>query len=201
MQTRMCPDNMTWDQAEVIADNLLIRFLKLEIKRPITEFMLDHNRDNGVEFTILKMGSYNISLQLKYENKSTIIRLSQPGAVLFPEEKVVNEVAAMRFLTDQTSIPIPFILESGTKQERPLELSPFIIMDYIKHQTKMYDALNTPGCPIEERLDPNIDESKLDMLYGQLEGILLQLSNPSLTCIGSLSQIDDFTWEVTRRPL
>jgi hypothetical protein len=38
--------------------------------------------------------------------------------------------------------------------------------DYIEHETKMYDAPNTLGCPKEERgiLDPNIDEDKLEML-------------------------------------
>lgn len=39
------------------------------------------------------------------------------------------------------------------------------------------------------------------MLYGQLAGILLRLSILSLPRIESLSQIDDFTWKVTRRPL
>lgn len=39
------------------------------------------------------------------------------------------------------------------------------------------------------------------MLYGQLAGILLQLSRASIPRIESLSQNDDFTWEVTRRPL
>jgi hypothetical protein len=67
----------------------------------------------------------------------------------------------------------------------------------------MYNALNTPGCPTEERgiLDPNITEDRLEMLYGQLADILLWLSTPFLPHIGSLSQIDDFTWKVARRPL
>lgn len=39
------------------------------------------------------------------------------------------------------------------------------------------------------------------MLYGQLAGILLQLSAPSLPHIGSLRQIDEFTYDVTHRPL
>lgn len=56
----------------------------------------------------------------------------------------------MRFLADQTSIPIPFFIHSGTKKESPLQLSPFIIVDYIEHKTKMFAALNTPGCQIEE---------------------------------------------------
>ncbi|OQE18560.1 hypothetical protein PENFLA_c021G05343 [Penicillium flavigenum] len=67
----------------------------------------------------------------------------------------------------------------------------------------MYAALNTPGCPVEDRgmLDPDIDKGRLELLYSQLARILLQLSMPSLARIGSLSQIDKFTWDVTRRPL
>ena len=38
----------------------------------------------------------------------------------------------MRFLAHQTSIPIPFILHSGTKKGSPLELGPYIMMDYIQ---------------------------------------------------------------------
>jgi Phosphotransferase enzyme family. len=203
MQTRMSPDDVAWEQSEETSDNWLAQFLQHDILRPIGNFMLDHNGGIGTEFAILKKGSYNISLRLKDENVASIIRLSQPGAIFFPEEKVANEVAVMRFLTDKTSIPIPFIQLSGTKKQSPLELSPFIIMDYIEHDTKMYDALNIPGCPTEDRgiLDPAIDKDKLELLYGQLAGILLQLSKPSLPRIGSLDQTDDFTWNVTRRPL
>ncbi|KAJ9296157.1 hypothetical protein DTO271G3_5298 [Paecilomyces variotii] len=203
MLPQMCPDDVAWEQAEETSDNWLVQFLQLDILRPIADFILKHNRGHAIEFAILKKGSYNISLRMKYQNAATVIRFSQPGAVFFPEEKVANEVAVMRFLADQTSIPIPFVLHSGTKKESPLELGPFIMMDYVAHETKMYDALITPGCPTEERgiLDPNIDEDKLEMLYGQLSDILLQLSTPSLSRIGSLSQIDDFTWEVSCRPL
>ncbi|PLB52101.1 phosphotransferase family protein, partial [Aspergillus steynii IBT 23096] len=203
MQSRMSPDDLAWEQAESTSDTWLAQFLEIDLLRPIAEFMLTHNRGTATEFAILRKGSYNISLRLKYRNSATVIRLSQPGAVMFPEEKVVNEVAVMRFLTDQTSIPLPFVHQSGTKKESPLELNPFIIMDYIEHETKMYDALNTPGCPREDRgvSDPHIDEDRLEMLYKQLAGVLLQLYKPSLPRIGSLSQIDDFTWEVAGRPL
>ena len=204
MQPQMCPDDAVWEQTEETSDNWLYQFLEIDILRPIADFILKHNRGKGTEFAILRKGSYNISLRMKYEEENAVvIRFSQRGAVFFPEEKVTNEVAVMRFLTDQTSIPIPFILHSGTKKESPLELSPFIIMDYIEHETKMYDALNTPGCPDDERgiLDPNIDEDRLEFLYAQLADILLRLSTPSLPRIGSLNQIDEFTWEVSHRPL
>ncbi|KAF4258788.1 hypothetical protein KXV27_003297 [Aspergillus fumigatus] len=92
---------------------------------------------------------------------------------------------------------VPFVLHWGTKEESPLGLGPLIIMEYIDHVMDLSDVLNTPGvaikdCPI---LDPNIDEAKLELLYGQFADILLQLSTLRLPRIGSLAQIDDFTWE------
>ncbi|KAJ5088849.1 hypothetical protein N7456_012465 [Penicillium angulare] len=203
MSIRMCPDDLAWEQAEVTSEKWLEQFLEVDNLRPIAEFILTHNRGDADEFAILRKGSYNISLRLKYPNSAAVIRLSQPGAVMFPEEKIVNEVAVMRFIADQTSIPVPFILHSGSKDECPLNFSPFIIMDYIPHETKMYAALNRPECPKDERgvLNPDIDEEKLEFLYGQLAGVLLQLSKAVFPCIGSLSQVDDFTWEVTRRSL
>ncbi|KAJ5921912.1 hypothetical protein N7516_009615 [Penicillium verrucosum] len=116
------------------------------------------------QFSILEKGAFNISLRMKYENGSSAVkRFPQPGATMFPEEKVRNEIAIMRFIHDKTSIPVPFILHWGTRKESPLELSPFIIMQYIDHDTNMYDALNSPECPKTDRgaLDSNINEDKL----------------------------------------
>lgn len=76
-------------------------------------------------------------------------------------------------------------------------------MDYVKHATGMYDLLNTPGCPSAQRgiLDPNINEAKLQALYGEVAVVLLQISQLSLPPIGSLGQIDDFTLKVASRLL
>lgn len=199
----MCYDDVAWEQSEDISDNWLRQFLKIEVKRPIAEFILKHDAGDDPEFTILRKGSFNITLRMKYTYSATNIRFAQPGAILFPEEKVTKEVAVMRYISDQTQIPVPFIIHSGTRKESPLQLSPFIIMSHIEHTSSMYDALNTPGCPYEERgvLDPNIDEGRLLMLYTQLAKILLQLFKPDFPEIGSLVQVDDFTWEVASRPL
>lgn len=120
MQARMSPDDVAWDQAEETPDNWLAHFLRHDILRPIGKFMLDHNGGIRTEFAILKKGSYNISLRLKDEGVASIIRLSQPGAIFSPEEKVANEVAVIRFLTDKRSIPIPFVQISVPKEESPL---------------------------------------------------------------------------------
>lgn len=141
---------------------------------------------------------------MKYENApSAIIRYPQPGATMFPEEKIRNEVATMRFIHNKTSIPVPFVLHQGTKKESPLELNPFIIIEYLDHNANIYNVLNSPDCPKADRgaLDPNINKHKLEALYGELTNILLQLSTIPFSQIGSLNQIDDFTQDMAHRPL
>jgi hypothetical protein len=122
---------------------------------------------------------------------------------MFREEKVRNEVAIMRYIQAHTSIPVPFILHWGTKEQSPCGLGPFIIMEYIDHACDISDALNIPGRPLEERpiLDPSIDEEKLRKLYGQIADVLLQLSSLSFSEIGSLAQVDENTWTVSGRPI
>lgn len=205
MHPRLRYDDVAWEKSEAIADGWVRQFFQSEILQPVGRFLVRHHGPgDAVEFSFLEKGAYNISFQMKYKNANTaIIRFAQPGATMFPEEKVRNEVATMRYICDQTSIPVPFVYHWGTKKESPLEISPFIIMDYIEHDTNLYDVLKTPGCPKEDRgtLDPDISEAKLEALYREVASILLQLSRPSLPRIGSLDQVDDFTWRVTHRPL
>ncbi|OKO98910.1 hypothetical protein PENSUB_8827 [Penicillium subrubescens] len=203
MEPLTCYDNVAWEQSEYVSDNWLLQFLDIEVKRPIALFMLMHDSGRDSEFTTLKKGSFNIVLRMEFTHSATNIRFPQPGTAMFPEEKVENEVAVKRFISDQTSIPVPFILHSGTREESPLKLGPFIMMSHIEYTTSMYDALNTPGCPKEEWgvLDPNTDEDRFRLIYTQLAKTLLQLSKTAFPEIGSLTQVDDFSWEVNRRPL
>ncbi|KAJ5239574.1 hypothetical protein N7468_004193 [Penicillium chermesinum] len=190
MDPQMCYDDVAWEQSDDVSDNWLLQFLDIDVKRPIAKFILKHDSGDDPEFTILRKGSFNITLQMKYTYSATNIRFSQPGAILFPEEKVQNEVAVMRYISDQTSIPVPFVLHSGTREESPPQSEPF----YYDEPYGTYN--NHRGI-----LDPNIEEDQLELLYTQLAKILLQLAQPEFPKIGSLGQIDDFSWEVTRRPL
>lgn len=160
-------DDVAWEQFDDVSDNWLLQFLNIDVKRPIAKFILKHVSGHDPEFTILQKGSFSITLRMRYTYSATSIRFPQPGASFFPEGKVKNEVAVMRYILDQTSIPVPFILHSDTRDESPLKLSPFIMMSHIEHTTSIYDALNTPGCPFEERgvLNPDINEDHLGMLY------------------------------------
>lgn len=113
----------------------------------------------------------------------------------FPEEKVLYEVATIRYVAAQTTIPVPHIYHHGTAAENPTGLGPFIIMDYIDHHQNMSRALLDPNRPIDARpvLDPNITEEKLELLYGQMANILLQLSKLKFPRIGSLLESGDKT--------
>jgi hypothetical protein len=123
---------------------------------------------------------------------------------MFPAEKVQREVAVTRFLMDKTNITVPFVLHSGTVDESPDVLGPFIIMEFIEHEHDLVDALNTPGIPYEERpiLDPCISDERLHFIYGQMADIMLQYSRYSFSKIGCISSVDDgVSWEVSHRPL
>ena len=205
MKPRLHYDDVAREHSEAISNAWIRQFFNPRVLQSVAQFLKRHHGPGNVdEFSYLKKGSYNITFQMiNKESDATVIRFVQPGSIMFPEEKVRNEVATMRYIYDQTSIPVPFVNHWGSRKESPRGLGPFIIMDYIEHKKSMYDALNVPGCSGGQRgtLDPDISEAKLEALYGEVATILLKLSQPNLPRIGSLHQVDDFTWEVTKRPL
>jgi hypothetical protein len=191
----MCPDDVTWERSEAIEAAWIA----------IGRFIAKHRGGTPDELCDPKVGAFNVSFRMKFKDGgSAIIRFAKPGVNMFPEEKVRNEVAAIRYIHEHTTIPILFVLHWGTKDESPLSLGPFIIMDYIGHAKNLNAALNTPGFAREDRpiLDPQIDAQKLEMLYGQVADILLELNKLSLPKIGSVAPIDDNgCWGVKYRPL
>lgn len=61
-----------------------------------------------------------------------------------------------------------FVLHWGTKEENPLGLSLFIIIEYIDYIIDLSDVLNTPRFAVKDRpiLDLNVNNDKLELLYG-----------------------------------
>jgi hypothetical protein len=129
-----------------------------------------------------------------------------PAYFQYAEEKLRAEVATMRYINDNTTIPMPFVLHYGTREESTGEVGPFIIMEWIENAGDVNDAVNTPGLTLEDPpiLDPNVDEGKLERVYLQVSDILLQLSRCRFPPIGSLGLPDDDDEkdpEVRTRPL
>ena len=127
------------------------------------------------------------SLTLKFLN------LTNAGVVAFPDEKIRYEVAAMRYVAANTTIPVPHVYHYATAADNPTGLGPFIIMDYVEHHHNMSRELLDPTRAYDDTpiLDPEISEEKLEGLYAQMANILLQLSTLKFPRIGSLVQDDE----------
>jgi Phosphotransferase enzyme family len=150
-------------------------------------------------------GSFNISVRLHWEDGGPdwLIRFPIPGKSMWPDEKVRNEVAVMEFIQQKTNIPVPSIIGYGMAAENPTDLGPFIIMAFVEGR-KMSEIMkaNTACEEDDDILDPNIEDSTLRNLYGQMADILLELFEHDFDHIGSLS-IDSTnnSWSITHRPL
>ncbi|KAK4252179.1 kinase-like domain-containing protein [Corynascus novoguineensis] len=161
------------------------------------EFIFEHRPGNPVRPRQMTRGSYNAVFRVEYTDGDVIMRVPLPGMNAFPDEKVRNEVATLRYIKKMTSIPVPHVYHWGTAAENPLGLGPFIIMDYIPHE-KTLDALLTDQTG--KGLDPSIPRDKLQRLYRQAANIILQLSRLEMPKIGSLQQQGD-SFVIGSRPL
>jgi hypothetical protein len=140
------------------------------------------------------------------EGAGAMIRLPMPAYFKYTEGKLLAEVATMRYISGNTTIPIPFALHHGMAEESPGGLGPFIIMEWIENAGDLVDITNKPGLTADDvpMLDPEINEEKLERVYYQMADILLQLSRCELPAIGSLNcpnGDDENDPEVLARPL
>ncbi|KAF6790750.1 phosphotransferase enzyme family protein [Colletotrichum sojae] len=128
-------------------------------------------------------GSYNVSMcvQRGDSDENVLIRFATFSICpAWRDEKVENEVMVMEYLREHTSLPIPPIRHWGRTEDSPEQLGPFIIMDYI----------------------PKVDEQKLEVIYEQIAGFMLELWRLDFPRIGAVSKDDaSGRWDVTRRPL
>ncbi|KAL9101862.1 MAG: hypothetical protein Q9163_002929 [Psora crenata] len=201
MQTRMSYDDVAWANSEDTFNEWRKKLYTEESFRAIGKLIAKHRGGVPRELYAPTRGSFNVCFRMRFEDGSAIIRFPCPGVVMFPEEKIHNEVAIMRFLEQNTSIPVPHVIYYGMKEDSD-GLGPFIIMDYIEHRQDLVDALNTPGLTSDDRpvLDPQISTEGLEYIYSQMCDILLELHKHSFNRIGSLSRIDN-DWAITGRPL
>ncbi|KAL4913334.1 hypothetical protein BDW62DRAFT_205661 [Aspergillus aurantiobrunneus] len=209
MRPRMCFDDVAWERSESISEAWIKDLFKTDNLRAIGGAIAAYRKGSPIDLCEPRGGAFNALFRMNFQQGNPIlIRLTNPGMTMFPDEKTRYEVAAIAYLRHKTSIPLPLVLHWGTKEESPLRGSPFDrsafrMMEYIENAMTMNEPLNKPSLKIEDRplLDPYIDVGKLEMLYGQLADVLLQLSRATLPQIGSITQEDDRTWESSSRHL
>lgn len=197
-------DDLAWEESERLErlwrDSLFVE----ETQRAIGDFIKKHRRGVPEEVGPLQAGGFNTLFRLTFLDGGVgLMRFAKPGFSMFPEEKTRSEVATMRYVQDNTAIPVPFVLHWGTKEESPVNIGAFIVMDHVSHEKSMCEAMNTPGFTADKSpiLDPDIDEGKLGELYGQAANVLLQLSKLEFPRIGALEETGEWEWDVTQRPL
>ncbi|KAI9841099.1 MAG: hypothetical protein M1837_001003 [Sclerophora amabilis] len=194
MDVRMSFDDAAWERSDEIFDAWKRKLHQEDTLRAIGTLIIKHRGGVPEELCPPMRGAFNVCIRMKFKDGgSALIRFPCPGVSMFPEEKVRQEVATMRFLAEKTSIPVPFILHYGMTDESPHHLGPFIIMDYVEHAYTMTAALNRPDLGWEDRpiLDPHVSQDRLEFVYGQMAEILLQLSQLSFPRICSLAPVDD----------
>ena len=105
----MCFDDYAWEESETISDTGVSNLFKTETVTAIGDFMIRHRKGVPAELCHPCTGAFNVSFCMTYEDGgSSLTRFPKPGAIMFPEEKVRNEVAVMRYIQDNTLIPVPF---------------------------------------------------------------------------------------------
>ncbi|EQL03769.1 phosphotransferase family protein [Ophiocordyceps sinensis CO18] len=201
-------DDEAWDRGEAIFEAMKDTFWNQGLYHEIARFVTRHRKGGSpVKFFPPRRGGFNFHYRIQYsDGRSAIIRFPLPGYFQMAEEKLLAEVAAMRYIADNTTIPVPFILHYGMADESPGRLGPFIIMEYIENAGDMTDVLRTSGRPLGEKpvLDPVIDETKLEYVYGQIADMMLQLAKCNFSQIGCLGMRNGSNYgdpEITCRPL
>lgn len=156
-------------------------------------------------FVTWHKGSFNVCAEVQRgdSDEHVLIRFAAPGIYgPWREEKVASEAAVLRYLHDHTSVPVPRVLDSGTESESPRQLGPFLILERMTGVT-LTDVLSIPGQgdPENPFLDPNIDNTRLDYVYEQLAGYLLEMSRLEFPSIGALAGTSSDRTMVIQRPL
>ncbi|EXL65866.1 hypothetical protein FOPG_17932 [Fusarium oxysporum f. sp. conglutinans race 2 54008] len=146
-------------------------------------------------------GGFNVIYRLRPEGDpyDVIVRLPCPDLAQFPEEKTLYEAATMLYLAQNTKIPIPTLFHHTMSSD----VGPAILLQRVENIRDMSDALTIPDQNPEETpvLNPNIDEAMLRDLYKRIALVLMQLSAPSFTRIGSLVKNDSGDYAVAGRPI
>lgn len=197
-------DDTAWERSDAVFDEWRNKLYEEKTMRAIGDFIKKHRGGVPKELFAPQRGAYNVTIRMLFgDGGSAIIRIPCPGIHIFPEEKVRKEVSIMKYISENTTIPVPFVLHHGMADECPGRLGPFIIMEWIDNAETLSSALNLPGLLAQDRhlLNPAIAEDRLEFVYEQVADILLQLSKLTFDKIGAPIESEPDVWAVTERPL
>lgn len=142
-------------------------------------WLADHNLCNG---------SYNAGVKVIFSDGSIwLVRFPRVGKIHdgYSDEKVAMEVAAIKLIRDQTTIPVPKIEAWGIAAQNPLGLGPFIIMEFIQDGVSLTKLLKDVDSGTR-LLKEDLSDDEMETIYRQFANFLLQLFKLDFEHIGSL---------------
>ncbi|KAI9645450.1 hypothetical protein NHQ30_006189 [Ciborinia camelliae] len=177
--------------------NFMVWFQSLLQKEPeqiACQLAGKHRPGNGLTAVRWRTGGYNVTFRVKYDDGfQAIVRFAALGQSLYRTEKVENEAIVLQYLRKNTNIPVPRLLGVGK-----ITLGPYIVEEFIEGDLGSGPFMESR---IElQNLNPNISEQKLKVLYREMANIVLEMSKPEFTRIGSLVQTGN-GYSIGRRPL
>ncbi|KAG9533322.1 hypothetical protein KCU93_g321, partial [Aureobasidium melanogenum] len=181
---------------------------------------LDHYGNAGVErlassyrdnqtctWQLKHNGSFNSCHKVLFEDGTAwAVRFPIPGRVMHPYEKIRREVAIMKFVKENTTIPVPKVIAFGIAAENhDPAIGPFLITEWVegKPVTAFLEKLPRPSWgPV---LRDDIKEHQLRTIYSQMASILLELAKHDFNKIGALFTDQNYlkmsSWSIKSRPM
>ncbi|KAI9163525.1 hypothetical protein HJFPF1_05142 [Paramyrothecium foliicola] len=199
-------DDLAWDRNDEAVDLSRKKLRRIATCLSVEAFVRQKLEKHAkLEFPII-LGGYNVVYRFSFRDASpdVVIRRPCPGLAQFPGEKTVREAATAAFLCQNTGLPVPQPLHYGLSTPEP-DHGPYIILQYVENEGTLSDRLKAPNDDPDEAhlLDPDFPEPKLEELCTKVACCLLQLSQPSFPCIGSLGHREGIkdSFFVAGRPL
>ncbi|KAL4905559.1 hypothetical protein BDW74DRAFT_177928 [Aspergillus multicolor] len=185
-------DDTFWAKLDETLEAWKDKLFGQDVLRDVGILIVDQKGGVPDELSTPRRGAFNLCFHMAFKNGGGVPR----------------EVAVMRFLEHFTFIGIPHVFHRAAAKDIPKELGPFILMEYISHETDFIDPINTPGVTHADRpiLYPDVNLETLGNIYGQIADVMLQMAKPTFFAIGCTDKANaddefDDTWVVKHRPL
>ncbi|KAH0594388.1 hypothetical protein MHUMG1_07738 [Metarhizium humberi] len=167
-----------------------------------------HDNEPCQVFQPVKHGSFNVCFFVQFATPSSdgvpdrwVVRLPIPEEVPWIDEKMDVEIATMKYVAANTTIPVPRIRAHSSAKNSPIKMA-FIIMDYIKGKN-----LRELGFPKDLDVwysgttQPTKAREKMYQNLAQVYIQLRQLEFPEIGALGLPKEDHDQSIRVRHRPL
>lgn len=178
----MDPDSLVCKQSDTMFIVWMRHLDQYKTEKLAAKLAYEHVGRLPVDAMHHSQGSFNRCYRVKFkQGPDVLVRFAALGRSMFRREKVEDEVAVLEYIVQNTSIPVPRVLGSGTSV-----VGPYIVMEFIEGKilSEYLKASQEHNAPSTLNLD--LDTAALRRVYRVMANILLGLSRCQFPAIGGL---------------